>query len=240
MMGCSRSTTTTPVPDPLGTARTALAAMAARDASPPVSAPVDAGTLSRGECDSNANCELGFECCISPYGTGKTTCMQPNVADGEPCTMQACALDGGSPCPAGQGCVAGFCRSAPRERATCEGGLRCPVERPVCNWQNGKGSCVARDDAAPGLACTKKSDCAKGMSCCIVKQMGATSERVTQTECRRACGTLELEDVCESSTECPSFLVTGVNGGLMTQACVPRSATAGLPPWSRQCAPQDH
>ncbi len=186
-------------------------------------------------CDDDSDCESGTSCCVAPdVVTGTTGCMPPDTVDLEPCTMQACVVGDGAPCPAGQACEAGYCRRSPRERATCSGGARCPAASPVCHWDKGKGTCGIV--GTPGLQCTKKSDCGKEMSCCIVKDMGATSDRVTQTECRRACGTLLLEDVCENSADCPVFLVTGAHGGLRKQTCVPRPASQGVPPWMRQCA----
>jgi hypothetical protein len=74
------------------------------------------------------------------------------------------------------------------------------------------------------------------MTCCAVYDDSLLAhDVVARTECRRACGAPSAEDVCATSRDCPPFLLTGVQGGLVKMTCVPRTPSPNAPPWARRC-----
>jgi len=201
-------------------------------------------------CDDGSDCTEGRTCCAASEVTRhrRTRCIEPDVADGEACIMQACVEGAGAPCPKAQACRDGFCRPQIPPRASClAGGARCPADRPVCTFAAGRGTCIARAaqptslspvavaPTASYLECTKRSDCGAGMTCCAIRD-GAIGDEILETECRRTCGTPPLpEAVCETSADCPEGLVTGVAGGMRRRTCRKRAASPAQPSWIGQC-----
>jgi hypothetical protein len=112
------------------------------------------------------------------------------------------------------------------------GGARCPDSAPICRFDGGKGKCFPEGEI--GFGCTKQSDCGGGMRCCAVAEVAGGP--IEWSECRRACGTALLENVCEKDADCPAMLQTGANGGMKRARCVARAASLAMPPWMKQCA----
>lgn len=192
-------------------------------------------------CDDGTDCEQGFACCAATeVASGRTYCVQPDVADGAPCILQACIPADGAPCPADQECREGFCRPAPHERATCDGPRgreRCPAEAPACLWKGGKAACAITNVPSPSYACTRKSDCGDGMSCCQdTDALWYGRGPAPQSVCMRSCETSFHRALCATDADCPSMLVTGANGGMRRMKCQPHDKSADEPPWLRHCA----
>lgn len=193
-------------------------------------------------CDDSSDCGDDLLCCGVPRGARtRASCIQPDMADGEDCVMQACVAGDGAPCPKGQSCQDGFCRAAIPPRATCDGPTgraRCPAVAPVCAWSQGKAAC-STTEAPSHYDCTQKSDCGAGMFCCSVDDSdffnGAADPR-PRSACLRSCSNESLlHPLCASAADCPVVLVTGINGGVRPQECLPHESSADEPAWLRHC-----
>jgi hypothetical protein len=167
---------------------------------------------------------------------GRTVCMQPDVADGEPCILQACIPGDGAPCTKGLACRDGFCRPSPRERATCgKGSERCPEGSPACAWKDGKASCVAANVPST-YACTRKSDCGEGMFCCGVTDPSFFGQSAPpRSVCQRSCETHYLQPLCATDADCPDFFATGAQGGFKKRKCAAHDKSVDEPAWIRHC-----
>ena len=193
-------------------------------------------------CDDSSDCSDGFACCAAPESpAGRTRCIQPDVADGEACILQACVIGGGAPCPKTQTCRAGFCRATVHERATCEGSAGgshsrapCPADMPGCAWKDGKASCSAAD-ADSSYACTRKSDCGEDLFCCSVSE-APTGQPAPRSACLRTCEAPLAPALCATNADCPMVLATGSNGGMRQTKCVAHDKEADEPAWLKHCA----
>lgn len=113
--------------------------------------------------------------------------------------------------------------------ATCQGGARCPGERPVCFVAPNRTECVtgSAGEAAPhdgrhlAFACSRGSDCEPPLRCCT----GALGDRA---RCAPSCDVANELELCASDQECTT----------LATRCVEIRADAGgiaLPPWVRAC-----
>jgi hypothetical protein len=209
------------------------------------------------ECDDTSDClhdgpsgsaDADVACCTFGVHDENARCLPRAFASGNQCELEVCSQDeGASPCPAGQSCIEGHCRSTSPARATCAGGERCPVEAPVCHWQEAAGTCITNgqsdalrarfldptaQDRPSVFACTKPSDCGVGQTCCNnVNRLGGwglDSSDLLVTECRNACETIWYQDICNQSSDCPRSV------GSKPERCS-KAPNPSRPPWIGKC-----
>jgi hypothetical protein len=114
----------------------------------------------------------------------------------------------GDPCPDGQQCFSGRCRTAPASSIAC-GAEACGPDQQCCaDVVNGNRCIPAVDDCVgPGALCDGRDDCASDETCCNNNSL---------TRCFASC---ESEAACATATDCPSA----------TPNCCPQAVM----PWGR-------
>ncbi|HEX2733204.1 MAG TPA: hypothetical protein VHM70_16450 [Polyangiaceae bacterium] len=184
-------------------------------------------------CDDASDCETGKVCCSSFSSASTQTLCAARTGSDSSCRQELCAAPDGAPCPKGQVCADGVCQSS-QVRATCDKGARCPPDKPVCLWADGKGTCSSHADARESahdlahaaLYCAKSSDCGTGLQCC-------TNALWDGTQCLANCDAANNGQLCTSDRDCSNR--SSASG---PTRCLPNDgddSTRALPSWIRWC-----
>jgi hypothetical protein len=190
------------------------------------------------ECDDGSDCAAGKTCCRS-FASAEESFFCVDRKDPS-CNGEVCVSGGdGAECPKGRSCKDDECLVTSIPGATCQGGARCPADKPVCKWEKGKGQCVSSKEAgelssltSAGpeeggislLMCTKTADCGAGNHCCTGFGAGPR-----QAFCAYHCDTINTMQYCDSSAECPEIM------GAKTTCRAIDGFEWALPKWAKAC-----
>ena len=115
-------------------------------------------------CSQNADCPENAPVCASTVIQQRTSL--PFHVDGLQCLVTMCG-SGGTPCPPGQGCLAGYFQGATASEydicvPTCDGRNECPPNFGCAVSPQSSGSPSLCLPGVPGIRCQQNQDCVLG------------------------------------------------------------------------------
>jgi hypothetical protein len=176
------------------------------------------------ECDDASDCPAANVCCrrLNRNVSESAVCVAAADAESE-CEYERCA-EGGGPCSKGEcskdATGLGICMvNRPVRPASCVGGRKCPLDKPICAVSPAGATCVASGSkqflavkADHRYECTRHSDCAENEVCAHVY---GEIEHSIETYCTRmspSVGTLTCD------TKAPG--ACGGNKACYAKSCV--------------------